>query len=264
MQPFTVLVADDDPHLREVVRYALSREGYTVIEANNGVEALTLALSRAPDLVVLDVLMPELDGLEVCRRLRRDRESLPILFLSSRDEELDRVVGLEIGGDDYVTKPFSPRELVSRVKALLRRARAASLPTAVTPPPVPVASVASVAPVAAVAPVAPVAPVAVPPEDELRVGALRLRPSEHRVYAGDREVELTVTEFRILQALMSRPGRVFTRDELVERAYDGPHHISDRTLDSHIRRVRQKLRERDLDPIETIHGLGFRLSAAPG
>ncbi|MCK6522014.1 response regulator transcription factor [Myxococcota bacterium] len=256
MQPFTVLVADDDPNLREVVRYALSREGYTVIEANNGVEALTLALSRAPDLVVLDVLMPELDGLEVCRRLRRDRESLPILFLSSRDEELDRVVGLEIGGDDYVTKPFSPRELVSRVKALLRRARAASLPAAVTPPGVPVP------PVASVASVAPVAPVAA--ADELRVGALRLRPSEHRVYAGDHEVELTVTEFRILQALMSRPGRVFTRDELVERAYDGPHHISDRTLDSHIRRVRQKLRERDLDPIETIHGLGFRLSAAPG
>ncbi|MBK9366566.1 MAG: response regulator transcription factor [Deltaproteobacteria bacterium] len=255
MQPITILVADDDPNLREVVRYALSREGFSVIEANNGVEALTLALARAPDLVVLDVLMPELDGLEVCRRLRRDRESLPILFLSSRDEELDRVVGLEIGGDDYVTKPFSPRELVSRVKALLRRSRATSLPATLTPP------VASVAPVASIAPVAPVAPVA--SSDELRVGLLRLRPSEHRVYAGDHEVELTVTEFRILQALMSRPGRVFTRDELTERAYDGPHHISDRTLDSHIRRVRQKLRERDVDPIETVHGLGFRLSAAP-
>ena len=255
MQPITILVADDDPNLREVVRYALSREGFSVIEANNGVEALTLALARAPDLVVLDVLMPELDGLEVCRRLRRDRESLPILFLSSRDEELDRVVGLEIGGDDYVTKPFSPRELVSRVKALLRRARATSLPAALTPP------VALVAPVVSIAPVASAAPVA--SSDELRVGQLRLRPSEHRVYAGDHEVELTVTEFRILQALMSRPGRVFTRDELTERVYDGPHHISDRTLDSHIRRVRQKLRERDIDPIETVHGLGFRLSAAP-
>ena len=156
MQPITILVADDDPNLREVVRYALSREGFLVIEANNGVEALTLALARAPDLVVLDVLMPELDGLEVCRRLRRDRESLPILFLSSRDEELDRVVGLEIGGDDYVTKPFSPRELVSRVKALLRRSRATSLPVSVTPP---ITPVASVAPVASAAPVASVAPV---------------------------------------------------------------------------------------------------------
>ena len=250
MQPITILVADDDPNLREVVRYALSREGFVVIEANNGVEALTLALARAPDLVVLDVLMPELDGLEVCRRLRRDRESLPILFLSSRDEELDRVIGLEIGGDDYVTKPFSPRELVSRVKALLRRTRATSPPVSVPPPVAPVAPVASVASVAA--------------SDELRVGVLRLRPSEHRVYARDHEVELTLTEFRILQALMSRPGRVFTRDELTERAYDGPHHISDRTLDSHIRRVRQKLREREVDAIETVHGLGFRLSAAPG
>ncbi|MEY3211770.1 MAG: hypothetical protein RIT28_2251, partial [Pseudomonadota bacterium] len=154
----------------------------------------------------------------------------------------------------YVTKPFSPRELVSRVKALLRRSRATSLPASLTPP---------VTPVAPVAPVAP-APLPATPADELRVGALRLRPSEHRVYAGAHEVELTVTEFRILQALMSRPGRVFTRDELTERAYDGPHHISDRTLDSHIRRVRQKLRERDLDPIETVHGLGFRLSASSG
>ncbi len=221
----TILVVDDDPNLREVVRYALARQGYTVREAPNGAEALR-AFAQAPvDLVVLDVVMPELDGIDTCRELRKTSR-VPIVFLSSRDEELDRVLGLELGADDYLTKPFSTRELVARVKAVLRRA---------TPEP--------------------------PAEKPraLAVGTLRLDLDEHRAWAGAQEVVLTVTEFSLLRVLMSRPGKVYTRDELVERAYGEHHHVSERTLDSHVRRIRQKFREVGLDPVETVHGLGYRL-----
>jgi len=223
-----ILLVDDDPRLREVVRYALSREGFTVREAANGVEALE-ALKRAPvDLLVLDVKMPEMDGMELCRQVRRTSE-VPIVFLSSKDDELDRVLGLELGGDDYVTKPFSTRELVSRVKAVLRRTR-------------------------------PREAVAEDSEEAvLQVGALRMDQAKHRIHVGGEEVALTVTEFRILQVLMRRPGRVYTRDELADRAYPGRHHVSERTLDSHVRRIRQKMRPHDLDPVETVHGLGYRL-----
>ncbi len=224
-----ILVVDDDPRLREVVRYALSREGFSVREAANGVEALQ-ALDQAPvDLLVLDVMMPEMDGMELCRQVRR-RSEVPIVFLSSKDDELDRVLGLELGGDDYITKPFSTRELVSRVKAVLRRTRRA--------------------------------PAQEEPEDDAEIlhsGRLRMDQGKHRVFVGGEEIPLTVTEFRILQVLLRRPGRVYTRDELAERAYPGRHHVSECTLDSHIRRVRQKMRPHGLDPVETVHGLGYRL-----
>lgn len=228
-----ILVVDDDPHLREVVTYALSRAGFEVEEAADGRQALALARAREPDLMVLDVLMPELDGLEVCKQLRRE-SSVPIVFLSSRGEELDRVLGLELGGDDYLTKPFSPRELVSRVKAVLRRTRTAPAPAEDEEPPA------------------------------LQQGRLRMDLAEFRVFAGDQEIVLTVTEFRILQVLLGRPGRVYTRDELSDRAYPDKRHVSDRTLDSHVRRIRAKLREADLDPIETVHGLGYRLRKERG
>lgn len=222
----TILVVDDDPNLREVVRYALSREGYRVEEAQNGEEALRRWRALKPDLLVLDVMMPELDGLAVCREIRRE-STVPIVFLSSRDEELDRVLGLELGGDDYVAKPFSPRELVSRVKAVLRRSKPAANPE--------------------------------PSEPMLQIGKLRLDPGEHRVSYDEHPIVLTVTEFRLLQVLMGRPGRVYTRDELVERAYGDNYHLSERTLDSHVRRIRQKFRDLGLDPVETVHGLGYRL-----
>ena len=151
------------------------------------------------------------------------------MFLSSRGEEVDRILGLELGGDDYLTKPFSPRELVSRVKAVLRRTQPAEPPS---------------------------------PSAVLAAAGIRLDTEAFRAYAGELEMQLTVTEFRILEVFVRRPGRVFTRDELVERAYPGPHHVSDRTLDSHIRRIRQKLRAGGLDPIHTVHGLGFRLEEA--
>ena len=216
-----ILLVDDDPSLREVARYALDRAGFEVIEAGDGRTALDRFARHSVDLVVLDILMPEIDGLEVCRTLRKTSE-VPVVFLSSRAEEVDRVLGLELGGDDYLTKPFSPRELVSRVKAVLRRTRPEARSTAV------------------------------------EAGGVRLDVDAFRAWAGELEIQLTVTEFRLLEVMVRRPGRVFTRDELVERAYEGPNHVSDRTLDSHIRRIRQKLREGDLDPIETVHGLGFR------
>lgn len=220
-----VLLVDDDPSLREVVRYALDRAGFDVVEAGDGKAALDRFARHAVDLVVLDVLMPEMDGLEVCKAIRRTSQ-VPIVFLSSRGEEVDKVLGLEIGGDDYLAKPFSPRELVSRVKAVLRRTRPAAELTA------------------------------------LEAAGVRLDTEAFRAWAGEVEIALTVTEFRLLEVMVRRPGRVFTRDELVERAYEGPHHVSDRTLDSHVRRIRQKLREGGLDPIETVHGLGFRLKGA--
>jgi two-component system, OmpR family, response regulator len=220
-----ILVVDDDPRLREVVRYALSREGFEIEEAGDGHAALAACEASLPDLVVLDVVMPELDGIEVCRRIRQ-RSKVPILFLSSRGEEVDRVLGLELGGDDYVTKPFSPRELVSRVKAVLRRST--DEPASVS-------------------------------EGALQLGDVRLDPHEIRVYAGKTELELTATEFRLLQVLMTKPGRVYTRDELMERGYEGTHFVSGRTLDSHIRRIRKKFRDTGRDPIETVHGMGFRM-----
>ncbi len=222
----TILVTDDDPHLREVVRYALARQGFTVVEATNGLEAIAAVARHHPDLVVLDVVMPELDGIETCRRLRQTSR-IPIVFLSSRDEELDRVLGIELGGDDYLTKPFSTRELVARVKAVLRRSEPA--------------------------------PPEAPREEMLQVGPIRLDPVEHRVYAADHELVLTVTEFAILRALMRRPGKVYTRDELTDLAYGENYHLAERTLDSHIRRIRAKFREHELDPVETVHGLGYRL-----
>jgi len=222
-----ILVVDDDPHLREVLRYSLAREGYQVSEAVDGLAALERLAQDRFDLVVLDVLMPELDGLEVCRQLRRISD-VPIVFLSSKGEEIDRVLGLEMGGDDYLTKPFSPRELVSRVRAVLRRSRPSG--------PAPAAA------------------------HELRLGVLRLDDRAHRCFVGSREVALTLTEFRLLAVLMQHPGRAWTRDELMDRAYEGRHYVSGRTIDSHVRRIRRKLREAGLDdPIETVHGLGFRL-----
>jgi two-component system OmpR family response regulator len=226
-----LLLVDDDAHMREVMRFALEKAGHHVTEARDGAEAFALAQQQAFDLVVLDIVMPELDGLELCRKLRA-RGELPIIFVSSRDEELDRVLGLELGGDDYLTKPFSPRELSARVAAVLRRGRSSAVP-----------------------PEPPGKPESVP---ALRHGTVVLDRTRHQCWVGDRELVLTVTEFELFRALLEGPGRVYSRAQLVEQAYGAGHYISDRTVDSHIRRLRQKL-ESQADQIETVYGVGYRL-----
>ena len=215
-----ILVVDDDPRLRELVRYVLDRAGFGVREAADGRAALAALREGVPDLVLLDVRMPEVDGLEVCRALRRDH-AVPVIFLSTLGDEVDRVRGLDIGGDDYVTKPFLPNELVSRVRAVLRRAAPART-------------------------------------EERVVGTVRIDLRAHRCLVGDAEVTLTATEFRIVSALTADPGRVLDRRALILAAYEGPHHVSPRTLDSHIRGVRNVFRPFGLDPIETLPAVGWR------
>jgi len=221
----TILLIDDDPHIRDILRFALTREGFAVAEAADGAEGLAAAQRAAPDLIILDVMMPELDGTEVCRRLRRASD-VPIIFLSSRDDEIDRVLGLELGGDDYVAKPFSPRELVARVKAVLRR-RAPAPPPAIA---------------------------------ELRHNRLRLDLEGYRAFWDQTEVILTATEFALLRTLAERPGKVFSRDALMDGAYDDFRVVADRTLDSHVRRIRAKFQAAGGEPVETAHGLGYKLS----
>jgi len=228
-----VLLVDDDGHIREIVRFALEQAGHRVTEAKDGAAGRCAFEKGEIDLVILDIVMPELDGLELCKIIRKE-STLPILFLSSRDEELDRVLGLELGADDYVTKPFSPRELVARVKAALRRyGEIRALRDG---------AVRERA-----------------PEALLEHGELSIDTARHRTTFRGEEIVLTVTEFDLLSALLRRPGRVFSRADLVERAYGPGHFVSDRTVDSHLRRVRQKLHALGGDPIETVYGIGYRL-----
>jgi two-component system OmpR family response regulator len=228
-----VLIVDDDAHIRNVVRFALQKEGFRTDEAADGRQALARIEAQLPDLVVLDIMMPEMDGTEVCRRLRT-RSALPIIFLSSRDEEIDRVLGLELGGDDYVSKPFSPRELVARVRAVLRRLR----------PPTDAATAT---------------------EGQARQprvlarGPLALDLDAHKATWDGKEIVLTVTEFGIVRTLLGYPGKVWSRDELMTGAYDESTVVSDRTIDSHVRRVRQKLAQVGADPIRTVVGVGYQL-----
>ena len=223
----TILIVDDDPAIRDVVRIALQRDGFDTAEAADGSAALDRFAALRPDLVILDVLLPELDGTEVCRAIRRTSR-VPVLFLSSKDDEVDRVVGLEIGGDDYLTKPFSPRELVARVRAVLRR-------------------------------LIPADPPAEPRSTALRHGRLCLDLETLRASWDGREVVLTATELGVLRTLLARPGRVFSRDEVMDRAYATERVVSDRTIDSHIRRVRAKFAALGAQPIETLPGFGYRL-----
>jgi len=223
----SILVVDDDPHILDVVRFAFEKAGMTISIARDGADALRQFDAKAHDLVVLDIGMPEMDGLEVCRRIRKSAET-PILFLSARDEEIDRILGLEIGGDDYVTKPFSPRELVARVHAILRRART----------PVPVAAAAK----------------------PLRCGCLVLEPDARAVRFDDKPVSLTAIEFEILRTLLARPSFVFTREQILDAAYSDNIHVADRTIDSHVRNIRAKMTSAGSETvIETVHGIGFRL-----
>jgi two-component system OmpR family response regulator len=223
----TVLVVDDDPHIREVVRFALDKSGFATIEAGDGRQALQVFRERQADLIVLDIGLPELDGLGVCRQIRKSSD-VPILFLSSHDTEVDRILGLEMGGDDYVAKPFSPRELVARVKAILKRLR----------PPEPAA----------------------PASPALQHGLLCLDPAQHAaIYAG-RPVSLTATEFALLKEFLRRPQHVRDRNSLIAGVYAANGQVSDRTVDSHIRHIRSKFEAVGCQGIiETLHGVGYKL-----
>ncbi len=222
----SILVVDDDPHIRDVVRFAFEKTGMVISTAQDGKDALRQFNQNIHELVVLDIGMPEMDGLEVCRQIRKTSNT-PILFLSARDEEIDRILGLEIGGDDYVTKPFSPRELVARVNAILRRTRNT-----------PAAGATNAA----------------------RHGALTIdRDARSAVFQG-MPVSLTALEFDILRTLVARPGFVFTRELILDAAYAGNIHVADRTIDSHVRNIRAKMAAAGCESvIETVHGVGFKL-----
>lgn len=221
-----ILVVDDEPHIRDVICFAIERAGMRPVVARSGNEAVSAFRRGRLDLVVLDVGLPDIDGLEVCREIRKT-SALPILFLSARDEEIDRILGLEMGGDDYVTKPFSPRELVARIRAILKRTAGgttASGPSAI-----------------------------------LSVGDVVLDRAARSVSVATHPLQLTALEFAILDALMSRPAMVFTREQLMQAAYDPGIYVSDRTIDSHIRNIRAKCAEvSDRPLVATVHGVGFR------
>lgn len=222
-----VLVVDDEARILEVVQYALEREGYRVSSVDDGSKAVDALARGAFDLVVLDVMLPGLDGLEVCRRVRATSK-VPILFLSARSDEIDRVLGLELGGDDYLVKPFSPRELVARVKAVLRRAEASGAEPE-------------------------------PKRRKLTHGRITIDPERHEVAWGTALVDLTPTEFGLLSALLERPGVVLSRGQLMQRAYSYDNLVTERTIDTHVRRIRAKFRAVGAsDPIATVHGVGYK------
>lgn len=222
--PPRILVVDDELHIREVIQYALAREGFAVDLAADGEEALG-ALRPDHVLVVLDVLMPGLDGLSLCRQVRAT-SSVPIIFVSSRAEEADRLVGLDLGGDDYLVKPFSPRELVARIRSVLRRASP-------------------------------------PSQARVSFGPLTVDAGRREARIGSHAIDLTVTELSLLFGLLAAGGRALSRTELIARVHAAPIHLAERTIDTHVRRLRAKLRRFGLEPIETVHGIGYRAAPPP-
>ena len=224
-----ILVVDDDPHILEVISFALEKANMSVTLANDGAQALLRFAQSPVDLIVLDINMPEMDGLECCREIRKTSE-VPILFLSSRDDEIDRILGLEIGGDDYVTKPFSPRELVARINAILKRVNNGNNPTTSA--------------------------------SELTHGKLKLDTEQHAIWWDNNPVSLTATEFAILAQFLRSPTRVFSRNAIMSGAYQYNIHVSDRTIDSHIRHIRNKFTQIGCESvIETLHGVGYKLAS---
>ncbi|MDO8290589.1 MAG: response regulator transcription factor [Parvibaculum sp.] len=227
----TIALVDDDRNILTSVSMALEAEGYHVLTYTDGAAALAGLSATPPDVAVFDIKMPRMDGIELLRRLRQ-KSDLPVIFLTSKDDEIDELFGLKMGADDYITKPFSQRLLVERVKAVLRR----------------------------VAPKVEGAAADGTEKVVLERGQLVLDPERHSCTWAAKEVVLTVTEFLILQALAQRPGYVKSRDSLMDAAYDDQVYVDDRTIDSHIKRLRKKFKEVDdnFDAIETLYGVGYR------
>jgi two-component system phosphate regulon response regulator PhoB len=220
-----ILIIEDEPAIAEILQYNLQENGFRVSVEGTGDRGLAALRRQPPDLVILDLMLPGLDGLEITRLLKRDAKTarVPIVMLTAKDDELDRIVGLELGADDYVTKPFSPREVVLRVKAILRRGQE------------------------------------VTDDGVLTFGGLRIDCQAHRVFVGVDEVRLTVTEFRLLEALARGRDRVQSRSRLLQDVWGYSEDTDSRTVDTHIRRLRHKLRSAGEDPIETVIGVGYRL-----
>ena len=221
-----ILVVDDDPDIAQTLRSYLEESGYVVSVASDGKQAIQAFHSVRPDLIVLDLMMPEMDGMEVTRTIRRHSD-VPIIMLTARVDETDKLIGLEMGADDYVTKPFSPREVVARVKAVLRRTRGQPLQSEV-----------------------------------LTAGGIRLDRAAHEVTLNNRPVDLTPSEFNLLQALMDNPGRVMTRLQLIEKGFGYTYEGYERTIDAHVKNLRQKIEEnpRNPDYILTVYGVGYRFN----
>ncbi|HET9214484.1 MAG TPA: response regulator transcription factor [Gaiellaceae bacterium] len=223
----TVLLVDDEESVQKLLAYPLEREGYRVVQARNGEEALARYREEPVDLVILDLMLPRLDGLAVCRRLREERSAVPIIMLTARGDEGDKVLGLELGADDYITKPFSIREFMSRVRALLRRAQLPSLAA----------------------------------RDELiEAGGLRIDTARRAVEVDGEAVQLTYLEFELLRTLAANPGRVFTRKALLDDLWGGSEFRDPRTIDVHVRHLREKIEEDPGEPqfIFTVRGAGYR------
>lgn len=220
-----ILVVEDDPRISDVLEYALKTDGYEVQTAQRGREATEIARRSLLSLIVLDVGLPDIDGFEVCRVVRTFSD-VPVIFLTSRSDEIDRVVGLEIGGDDYMVKPFSPRELLARIKAIRRRnQRPESAPASGSKGP-------------------------------LRYGPITIDPEKFRIHCHGREIVLTAQEFKLLELLVRHPGRVFTREQVLNRAWSEDGLVADRTIDVHVKSLRRKFG--DFDFIETVRGVGYR------
>lgn len=222
----TILVVEDDADLLEILRLTFTHEGFRVVTAKDGAQGLDLAQRHDPDLVILDLMLPKLDGIEVCKRLREEPafKRLPILMLTAKGEESDVVLGLGVGADDYLVKPARPREMVARVRNLLRRASKGD----------PVVT-----------------------EETIRVGPLTIDPVRFEVRAGDRAIQLTPTEFKLLQTLAGRPGRVFRRGELIDYTIGAGAIVTERNIDTHVKSVRKKLGPEG-DLVETVRGVGYR------
>ena len=218
-----VLIVDDDPDIQRLVSYNLSQAGFQVLSASTGRTALDSVQKQPPDLIILDIMMPDVDGMEVCRTLRQRENSrrIPIIMLTARSEEIDRVVGFELGADDYVMKPFSPRELVLRVKSIFRRVKDDRA-------------------------------------DFLRVGTIQLFPQRRQVLASNRAVVLTAKEFDLLHELMRAPGNVLTREFLMDKVWGYHGEATSRTLDTHVRRLREKLGDQG-ELVETVRSVGYRM-----
>jgi DNA-binding response OmpR family regulator len=214
-----ILLVDDEPEILDICRDYLKASAFEVVTAKDGLQGLSTARREKPDLIVLDLMMPEMDGLDLCREIRRE-SNVPIIMLTARVEEVDKLIGLEIGADDYMTKPFSPRELVARVKVVLRRVGGDSA------------------------------------MEVIRVGEVSLDRSHYEIQIGERVLSLTPTEFEIMATLMSQPGRIFSRNQLLNAAHGVAFESYERAIDSHIRNLRRKLEPAEL--IVTVHGVGYK------